>query len=32
MFDAGVRKGLGLTDDDPGAADVCEPKIDGLCY
>ena len=29
-FDARVRKGLGLTDDDPGVAYVCELKIDGL--
>jgi DNA ligase (NAD+) len=29
-FDARVRKGLGLTDEDPGVAYVCELKIDGL--
>ncbi len=29
-FDARVRKGLGLTDADPGVAYVCELKIDGL--
>jgi DNA ligase (NAD+) len=29
-FDARVRKGLGLTDDDPGVTYVCELKIDGL--
>jgi DNA ligase (NAD+) len=29
-FDARVRKGLGLTDDDPGVDYVCELKIDGL--
>ncbi len=29
-FDARVRKGLGLTDTDPGVAYVCELKIDGL--
>ncbi len=29
-FDARVRKGLGLTDADPGVTYVCELKIDGL--
>jgi DNA ligase (NAD+) len=29
-FDSRVRKGLGLTDEDPGVAYVCELKIDGL--
>ncbi|MEX1073091.1 MAG: NAD-dependent DNA ligase LigA [Chloroflexota bacterium] len=29
-FDARVRRGLGLTDDDPGVDYVCELKIDGL--
>ncbi len=29
-FDARVRRGLGLTEDDPGVAYVCELKIDGL--
>ena len=29
-FDARVRKGLGLTDEDPGVDYVCELKIDGL--
>jgi len=29
-FDARVRKGLGLTDADPGVDYVCELKIDGL--
>ena len=29
-FDARVRRGLGLTDADPGVRYVCELKIDGL--
>ncbi|MDQ6681701.1 MAG: NAD-dependent DNA ligase LigA [Chloroflexota bacterium] len=29
-FDARVRRGLGLTDGDPGVRYVCELKIDGL--
>ncbi len=29
-FDSRVRKGLGLTDADPGVGYVCELKIDGL--
>jgi DNA ligase (NAD+) len=29
-FDARVRRGLGLGDDDPGVTYVCELKIDGL--
>jgi DNA ligase (NAD+) len=29
-FDARVRRGLGLTDDDPGVTYACELKIDGL--